>query len=95
MVKPDSLTWERVRRAGQDLLKENIPEEALTWGQFKTKLAAALDIDVVLLKAYREPLVRELAAHAASRADEGNQDDDGDSDKMTALRAMARAMNLG
>lgn len=96
MVKPIALAWDSVRQAGEDVLEKN-SAEALTWGQFKTKLAAALDVDVLVLKVHREQLKELVAKYTAQTdSDEGNQDDEEeDSDGMTAMRAMARAMNLG
>lgn len=91
-----SCVGDSVRQAGEDVLEKN-SAEALTWGQFKTKLAAALDVDVLVLKVHREQLKELVAKYTAQTdSDEGNQDDEEeDSDGMTAMRAMARAMNLG
>lgn len=86
-----------IRQAGQEVLKDNNAED-LTWGQFKSKLAAALDIDVLLLKVHRGPL-QELVAQQTAQQEESSSDEENqheqDSNGMTAMRAMARAMNLG
>lgn len=98
MVKPTA-SWERVRKAGEDVLKKN-NAQALTWGEFKSKLATALEVDVVVLKAHRKPLQELIAQYTADAEEEDdtseaeNQDEQ-DSDAMTAMRAMVRAMNLG
>lgn len=99
MVTPiASCSWDRVRQAGEEVLKEN-NIEALTWGQFKRKLAESLDIDVLLLKVHRDAL-QDLVRRSAQEertSDQENQDDEEDqeSDAMTAMRALARAMSLG
>lgn len=108
MVKPkadDAPSWQRVRQAGENVLKKN-NAEALTWGQFKSKLATALKVDVVVLKLHRKPLQELIAQYTADteeedsssdveNQDEENQDEEQDSEAMTAMRAMVRAMNLG
>lgn len=99
-MKPtaSSCPWDRVRRAGEDVLKST-STDALTWGNFKRKLATALHIDVLLLKEHRVPLqelVAQYTAQEESTSDDENQDDEEeDSDGMMAMRALARAMGLG
>lgn len=105
MVHPE---WDRVREAGAELLRTN-KKETLTWGQFKRKLAAALDIDVLLLQAHRSAL-HELIQNANDQSSEGDsqseaeedeesgseeEEEEQETDGMVAMRALARAMNLG
>eukprot|EP00752_Nemacystus_decipiens_P003333 g3084.t1 len=100
MAKPTAAapSWATVRQAGEDVLKGN-NVEALTWGQFKEKLAKALDVDILALKVHREALQELIAKYTRDASqqdsDEENQDERAESDAMTAMRAMVRAMSLG
>lgn len=104
MVLPEKVGWDRVREAGAEVLRENKREE-LTWGEFKRKLASALDIDVVLLKDHRSALhdliqdANDLDNGSDGEGDEENasegEEEDQETDGMIAMRALARAMNLG
>eukprot|EP00903_Cladosiphon_okamuranus_P012743 g11913.t1 len=102
MVKPEATPpWSEVRAAALCLLTK--ANKGLTWGQFKKKCGQALDVDVLVLKKHKEPLQELVAQYTAqedSASDEDEDEDeedqnDEDSNRMTALRAMARAMNLG
>ncbi len=102
MVLPGKVEWDRVRDAGAEILRETKREE-LTWGEFKRKLASALDIDVLLLKDHRSAL-HDLIQDANDHGSDGEGDEENESDGeeeeqetdgMIAMRALARAMNLG
>jgi len=102
MVLPGQVEWDRVREAGAEVLRKNKREE-LTWGEFKRKLASALDIDVLLLKDHKSAL-HDLIQAANEEGSEGEEDEENESegeeeeqesDGMIAMRALARAMNLG
>lgn len=102
MVKSDATpSWSAVRSAAEGVLRKHNPGE-LTWGQFKKKCGQALGVDVLVMKEHKEPLQELIAQYTAQEEsasdqdeDAENQNDEDDSERMTALRAMARALNLG